>query len=121
MRFNPLDFAGKTFEFGVHDSIMIRYEFDLAKKVLFSEYQFHCSILFSLFDQSTLMKILTALLLERSLVFVHDNLSIISSVILGFKLLMRPFQWCYMLAPILPNSLLENLEVPQPILVGITR
>ena len=37
------------------------------------------------------MKLLTALLLEKSLVFVHDNLAILSSVILGLKLLLRPF------------------------------
>ena len=35
--------------------------------------------------------------------------------------MLRPFQWCFLLAPILPNTLLESLEAPQPILVGITR
>jgi hypothetical protein len=48
-------------------------------------------MLFSILDQHTIMKLLTALLLEKSVVFVHDNLSIISSVILGLRLLLRPF------------------------------
>jgi DENN (AEX-3) domain len=53
-------------------------------------------------------------------VFVHDNLAVLTSVVLGLKILIRPMQWCYMLVPILPTVLIESLELPQPLLVGIT-
>jgi hypothetical protein len=46
--------------------------------------------------------ILTAILLERSLIFVSDSLTILSSAILGFKTLIKPFSWCYALVPVLP-------------------
>lgn len=59
-------------------------------------------------------------MLEKSIVFVHDNLAVLTSVVLGLKILIRPMQWCYMLVPILPTVLMESLELPQPILVGIT-
>ena len=84
------------------------------------EHHWHCPTLFSLLSPRLLCKILTAVLLERSLVFVHDNLSILTSVVLALKTLIRPFQWCYMLVPVLPTVLLETLDLPQPLLVGIT-
>ena len=111
-------FAGKMFEFMGQN---LKFEYDVWRKVLFYEYHWHCSLLFSLFPQYTLLKLLTALLLERSLIFVHDNLSVVSSVVLALKLLLRPFQWCFLLAPVLPNKLLDQIDQPFPILVGITR
>jgi hypothetical protein len=65
-------------------------------------------------------KILTAVLLERSLIFVSDNVTIISSAILGLKTLIKPFDWCYALIPVLPSPLIDILDTPQPILVGIS-
>jgi hypothetical protein len=82
--------SNKKFSFGSEITLM-KYEFELAEKVLFYEYNWHCSLVFSVFDEHTLMKLLTSLMLEHSLVFVHDKLAIITSVILGFKLLLRPF------------------------------
>ena len=52
---------------------------------------------------------------------MHDNLAILTSVVMGLKLLLRPFQWCYILAPILPSNLVESFEAPMPILAGMTR
>lgn len=84
------------------------------------EFYWHCPTLFSLFSPKMLFKILTCVLLERSIIFVHDNLAVLTSVVLAIKSLIRPFQWCYMLVPVLPTILLESLEIPQPYLVGIT-
>ena len=80
-----------------------------------------CPSVFSIFYIEDFFRILTAVLLERSLIFVSDNLTILSSVILGFKTLIKPFQWCYALIPVLPSALIDILDTPQPILVGITR
>ena len=84
------------------------------------EHSWYCPTLFSLFKIEDFFSLLTAVLLERSLVFVSDNLSLLSSSILGFKTLIKPFSWCYALIPILPSPLLDILDTPQPILVGIT-
>jgi len=45
----------------------------------------------------------------------------LSSVILGLKTLLKPFEWCYALIPILPSALIDILEAPQPLLLGISQ
>ena len=55
------------------------------------EHHWHVPVLFSLFGPRTFCKLLTAVLLEKSIVFVHGNPSVISSVILALKTLIRPF------------------------------
>jgi hypothetical protein len=57
------------------------------------EYYWHCPTLFSLFSPKVLFKLLTIVLLEHSVVFVHDNLAVLTSVVLAIKTLIRPFQW----------------------------
>ena len=100
----------------------IRYTFpnDLEDCLLIENFWF-CPTLFSLFYLEDFYRLLTAVLLERSLIFVSDNLTILSSVILGLKTLIQPFSWCYALIPVLPSALIDILDTPQPILVGITR
>ena len=71
------------------------------------EYYWHCPTLFSLISPQMIFKIMTSILLERPVVFIHDNLAVLTSVILAFKALMRPFQYCYMLVPVMPEILLD--------------
>jgi hypothetical protein len=79
-----------------------------------------CPTLFTLFPLENLLKLLSAVLLEKSLVFIGKQ-SMLSSAILGFNSLLYPFKWCLALVPILPHPLIEMLEAPLPILVGITK
>lgn len=65
------------------------------------------------------MRILTAMLLEKSVIFVSDNLPLLSSAVLGMQHFLFPFKWCYVQIPILPRSLVEMIEAPMPILVGL--
>ena len=58
-----------------------------------TEHHWHLPTFFSLFGPDTFYKVLTAVLLERSIVFVHQNFSVISSVIMALKALLRPFMW----------------------------
>ena len=83
------------------------------------EHHWHMPVLFSLFGPTTFCKLLTAVLLERSIVFVHGNPSVVSSVILALKTLIRPFQWCHSLIPVLPRALLQHIVTPLPVLGGI--
>ena len=83
------------------------------------EHHWHIPVLFSLFGPKTFCKLLTAVLLERSIVFVHGNPSVVSSVILALKTLIRPFQWCHSLIPLLPRSILQHIVTPLPVLGGI--
>lgn len=40
---------------------------------------------------------------------------------MGLNSLIYPFKWCLALVPILPHPLIEMIEAPLPILVGISR
>ena len=44
-----------------------------------------------------------------------------SSAILALNSLLYPLKWCLALVPLLHNQLLDMIEAPMPILVGITR
>jgi DENN (AEX-3) domain len=66
------------------------------------EHFWYCPTIFSLFHIEDFFNILTAVLLERSLIFVSDSLTILSAAILGFRTLIKPFSWCYALVPVLP-------------------
>lgn len=70
----------------------IRYTFPPTEEEFVNlDYIWFCPTIFSIFYQEDFYRILTAVLLERSLVFVSDNLAILSSVVLGFKTLIKPF------------------------------
>jgi hypothetical protein len=63
---------------------------------------------------------MTAVMLERSVIFV-GKASMISSAILGLNSLLNPFKWCFAFVPILPHPLIDMVEAPVPLLVGITK
>jgi hypothetical protein len=69
----------------------------------------------------TFLKILYCMMLEKSIVFVSDNLPLLSSAILGLQCFLWPFKWSYVQIPILPRSLVEMVEAPMPFLVGLLR
>lgn len=91
-----------------------------AKDRGFLESSWFCPRLFSALSMTTLTRLLSAVLLEKSIVFVGKQ-SMLSSAILGLNSLLHPFKWCLALVPILPHPLIEMLEAPLPLLVGISR
>lgn len=60
-------------------------------------------------------------MLEKSLIFVSDNLPLLSSAVLGMQCFLSPFKWCHVSIPILPKSLIEIVEAPMPFIVGLLR
>ena len=66
------------------------------------------------------MNILKAILLEKSIVFVGQE-HLLASFIFGFNKLIAPFKWCFSIIPIIPVPLLDMLEAPVPLIVGITQ
>ena len=72
-------------------------------------------------DLNTILKLLTSLFLEKSVIFISQDPVKLSSAILGLKSMMNPFSWCHSLIPILPGQLLDYIESPCPKLCGITK
>lgn len=83
-------------------------------------HHWHMPIFFSLFGPDTFFKVITAVMLERSIVFVHRDAMVVSNVIFALKMLLRPFMWCLSLIPVLPRPLFDYLTQPLPVLVGIS-
>lgn len=85
------------------------------------EHHWHLPTLFSLFGPQTFYKLLTAVLLERSIVFVHEQHNVVSSILMALKTILRPFMWCHSFIPVLPRETIDDYVLqPLPVLVGIT-
>jgi len=69
----------------------------------------------------TFLEILYSIMLEKSVIFVSDNLPILSSAVLGLQAFLSPFKWSYVQIPILPRSLVDMIEAPMPFLVGLLK
>jgi len=70
-------------------------------------------------SSNDIVNLLKAILLEKTIIFVGDE-HMLAQFILGFNSLISPFKWCFSLIPILPVALLDMLEAPVPLIVGIT-
>lgn len=66
-----------------------------------------------------LITVFSSLLLERKVVLFTENISILSSCVLGLETLLYPFQWHYTLVTVLPNDLAEICQAPTPVLAGM--
>jgi len=71
-------------------------------------------------SRKQLFFLLSAVLLEKKIALVSSNLRLLSSVVLSFIPLIRPFIYQSSIIPILPDKLHSFLEAPVPFLVGIT-
>ena len=61
------------------------------------------------------------MMLEKSVIFVSDNIPLLSSAILGMQCFLAPFKWTYVQIPILPRSLVDMIEAPMPFIVGLLK
>ena len=84
------------------------------------DYHWYLPILLSMFSQRTFCKLMTAVLLERNIVIVDDNLAYVTNIVMGLKTLIRPFNWCGSLVPIMPSGLQDTIFQPFSVLIGIT-
>ena len=80
-----------------------------------------CPLLFSLLRLDDVLFLLFAILQEASVIFISQNMDYLSSCVLGFQALIRPYYWPHIITPILPSSLIELLEAPVPLLAGIPK
>lgn len=67
------------------------------------------------------VSIFLALLLEQSTVFVSANSALLSSTMLLFHSLLKPFKWHHPLVFNLPNEYMHLMDIPVPILVGLNK
>lgn len=78
-----------------------------------------CTPLFSFINFQDFVWTLSALLQEKSIIFVSGNLGLMTSCVLAMRALIRPFKSTNLTIPVIPDNLKELLEAPVPILAGV--
>lgn len=79
-----------------------------------------CERLFKLnYTSQQIYWIILNILLERSFLFVSNDIENLTSMVLGFAYLIKPFKWPFILIPNLPIDLPYILESPIPYLAGL--
>lgn len=76
-------------------------------------------IIFHQLSKDNIFTILSCILCERKVVIYSPNLRVLSSAVLGWTALIRPFVYQSVLIAILPHSLFTMISAPVPFLVGV--
>lgn len=79
------------------------------------------SDLYQALGSDLLIVVFSTLLLERKVILCTENISILSSCVLGLQTLLYPFQWQHTIITILPESLVDICEAPIPVLAGLLK
>ncbi|XP_072336797.1 DENN domain-containing protein 2D-like isoform X1 [Scyliorhinus torazame] len=79
------------------------------------------SSLFKHLSEENVIQIFASLLLERRLIFLAEELSILSQCIHGIAALLYPFTWQHTFIPVLPKVMVDIVCSPTPFVVGVQR
>ncbi|XP_059509491.1 DENN domain-containing protein 2D-like isoform X2 [Stegostoma tigrinum] len=79
------------------------------------------SSLFEYLSEENVIAIFASLLLERRVIFLAEELSILSQCIHAVAALLYPFTWQHTYIPVLPKVMLDTVCSPTPFVVGVQR
>ncbi|XP_072419585.1 DENN domain-containing protein 2D-like isoform X2 [Chiloscyllium punctatum] len=79
------------------------------------------SSLFNNLSEENVIAVFASLLLERRVIFLAEELSILSQCIHAVAALLYPFTWQHTYIPVLPKVMLDTVCSPTPFVVGIQR
>ena len=79
------------------------------------------SLLFKTFAPYDISKIVIGMLQARHVFVVASNASTCSQFAAALSLLIEPFLWTMTLIPILPTKIIDMVEIPVPVLAGLTK
>ncbi|XP_041052387.1 DENN domain-containing protein 2D-like isoform X1 [Carcharodon carcharias] len=79
------------------------------------------SSLLKYLSEENVIHIFASLLLERRVIFLAEELSILSQCIHGIAALLYPFTWQHTYIPVLPKVMLDIVCSPTPFVVGVQR
>ena len=69
---------------------------------------------------SKLIQLFTALLLERKIVLIKDDIGDIALIMQSLITLLNPFQWHFTIITYLTRDLVDMLDAPFPFLIGVS-
>jgi hypothetical protein len=100
-------------------NVSFNYTLPSMKNCSFAEAEFGFSRVLSQFAYEEFLFIYFSLLLEKTVVFVSEDMSSLSACISAFVCLMKPFKWPFPIIYSLPEDCLVMLGSPIPLLVGM--
>lgn len=110
-----IDIKDHTMPFDLH------YQIPDLNQSFFTEIDWVSAMALSNLNDSSFSFIFLALLLENHLVFFSENIGLLTSTMMLFLNLIQPFKWHYPIIYNVPQDLMQILESPFPIFVGINR
>eukprot|EP01032_Pedospumella_encystans_P020059 gene20059-22797_t len=108
---NSVKFIDLSFG-GYMKSIKISY-----KALMLKEWT--VAILIALLPSELIVKILSQLLQEQSLLVYGSDAGMVTAVVSAFTLLLQPFSWEGIHVPLLPMAAYEALDAPVPFVIGV--
>ncbi|XP_077516845.1 DENN domain-containing protein 2B-like isoform X2 [Amblyomma americanum] len=66
-----------------------------------------------------LMRIVSSLILERRIILVSDDSTLVRRWVESVECLVYPFKWAHVRVPLVPRSLLAQCSSPEPYLLGV--
>ena len=76
------------------------------------------SIFFSNFTSKDIWQMVIAILLEKSIIFYSENVSLLTATIHSLNCIIKPFEWPNPLIFNLPINYIHIFDSPVPIIVG---
>lgn len=85
----------------------------------FIQIDFYSQSLFSAVDIDLLFIIIVRVLSEESFIIISEDISYLTSIVLGISQLILPFKWPFILISFLPESMYSIIDSPVPYIIGI--
>ncbi|KAH3756098.1 DeoxyUTP pyrophosphatase, dUTPase subfamily [Pelomyxa schiedti] len=89
---------------------------DDASAIILAEWGLSC--LFQQLPLDCIIRLLSAILCERSIIVICNSISILTSCVLALVPLMRPLTWQGIFVPVLPSHMQDCFDAPVPFIIG---
>eukprot|EP00357_Protocruzia_adherens_P000809 CAMPEP_0115019794 /NCGR_PEP_ID=MMETSP0216-20121206/29682_1 /TAXON_ID=223996 /ORGANISM="Protocruzia adherens, Strain Boccale" /LENGTH=1058 /DNA_ID=CAMNT_0002391385 /DNA_START=95 /DNA_END=3271 /DNA_ORIENTATION=+ len=97
----------------------ICYQFPFPEEIVRLEVEWCAPVLFSSLSLDDLLFLLGALMAEKSIIIVGSNITQISAMTFALGEIIFPFEGSHIRIPILPSHLIDFLDAPVPVLIGL--
>jgi hypothetical protein len=86
---------------------LISYNYPKTDRYL--DIKWHGPFFFNKISFTHFFFLLRAIMLEKSVVFISKDKNLLSSIINGYRVLLKPFKWCHIFIAILPKLLIDYM------------
>ena len=81
----------------------------MPKNESYLDIMWHGPFFFSKVDFTQFFYLLRTIMLEKSVVFISEDKNYLSSILNGYRILLKPFKWCHIFIAILPKLLCDYM------------